>query len=354
MNAAHAIPTVEVRDISVCYGDVEAVHRASFELRPGEHHVLLGESGSGKTTILRTIAGFQRVARGRILVRGRAVDVAGERNAVPPERRNIGVVFQDSALFQNMSVRQNVSYGMSKGQRGTATEWLDRLGVSRLAERRPSELSGGESQRVALARSLAASPMALLLDEPFSNLNRSLRRELREATCAVLRDNDMSAIFVTHDPDDAFSIADRVSILHEGAIVQSGTPRDVYERPADAAAARSLGDCLIVPATLRGNGRAADCVFGALRLRENAKGDFAVIRPHQIEVQAADTAGAAARVLGTRFAGGVHSVDLQCGEFRLQVPVAEDLLPHSEKVSLRVSGRCWCVPDNGSAGSTGR
>ena len=213
---------------------------------------VLGLSGCGKTTLLRAIAGFERVQRGRIALGTRTLD-DGHRVYVPPERRGIGYVPQEGALFPNLSVQANVAFGLSRAQRRTdvVRELLELVGLAHLARRFPHQLSGGEQQRVALARALARRPEVLLLDEPFSSLDASLRSTVREEVSALLRRQGATTVLVTHDQEEALSLADSVAVLRDGTIVQQGTPAELYSKPVDARLASFLGAANLLEASVR-------------------------------------------------------------------------------------------------------
>jgi iron(III) transport system ATP-binding protein len=221
------------------YGDVSAVRDATLDASGGEILALLGPSGCGKTTLLRTIAGFERPDAGTIEVGDRVV--SGETWA-PPEARGIGMVFQDYALFPHLTVAENVGFGLARRERATRVPTLLALvDLCGLGGRYPHELSGGQQQRVALARALAPAPRVVLLDEPWSNVDPQLRAELRTEVSAVLRPLGVTAILVTHDREEAFSVADRIALMRDGAIVQVGTPEELYFAPVDRWAAAFLG-----------------------------------------------------------------------------------------------------------------
>lgn len=236
---------------AVCrrFGPRLVVDHVSLEAPRGRVTVLLGPSGCGKTTLLRMIAGVERPCSGRILLDGR--EVAGPAASMPPERRRVGLMFQDYALFPHLSVRDNVLFGLASLPRGAreavAEEALAAVGLSRFAGARPALLSGGEQQRLALARALAPSPRVLLMDEPFSNLDRGLRAEVRDGTLEILRRAGMTAVVVTHDPEEALAIADHLVLLGRGRVVQAGPAAVLYARPVSAAAARALSDVNLVP-----------------------------------------------------------------------------------------------------------
>ncbi|MBK7822604.1 MAG: ABC transporter ATP-binding protein [Tessaracoccus sp.] len=211
MVSGHRTSGLEVRDATVRYGETVALDRVSLSVDPGEVVALLGPSGSGKSTLLRTIAGLEPLVSGSVLWDG--ADLA----AVPTHKRGFGMVFQDGQLFPTMSVGRNVGYGLAhlskSEQRTRVSELLDLVGLPGLDHRRPTELSGGQAQRVALARSLAPSPRALLLDEPLSALDPGLRRRLADDLARILRETHTTAVYVTHDPDEAERVADRVLTL---------------------------------------------------------------------------------------------------------------------------------------------
>jgi ABC-type Fe3+/spermidine/putrescine transport system ATPase subunit len=218
-----------------------AVDAVSLKVRAGETVAVLGPSGCGKSTLLRVAAGLERPDGGRVLIAGRDV------TAWPPERRGAGLVFQDYALFPHLDVVQNVMYGLVEARmprseaREKALATLAAVGLSHVSTRNVTELSGGERQRVALARSLAPSPPVLLLDEPLSNLDESLRDELREELARLFASLESAAVLVTHDQREALSLANRLAVMREGRVVREGSPREVYEEPGDAWTARFLG-----------------------------------------------------------------------------------------------------------------
>lgn len=230
-------PFLTVSGISKSFNQSNVLSDCTFTAEKGELISLLGESGSGKTTLLRIIAGFENPNRGEVIMNGRLLCNANY--AMMPEHRYIGLVFQDYALFPHLNVRKNIELGMKTNLK--ASIFLNMVGLEGLENRKPHELSGGQQQRVAIARSLAASPQLLLLDEPFSNIDESLkfnfRRELRE----LLKSQEIPSIFVTHDTKDALAIADKIIILKDGEVRQIGTPEDIYLRPADTYVAGLLG-----------------------------------------------------------------------------------------------------------------
>lgn len=226
------------------FGGVTAVSDVSLELLPGEIACLLGPSGCGKTTLLRLAAGIDEPTSGRVLLDGE--EVAGPHRFVPPEKRNVGLMFQDFALFPHLTILGNVAFGLRKLPRADAAKSamlaLQRVGLADYAGAYPHHLSGGEQQRVALARALVPRPQVMLMDEPFSGLDQRLRDSVRSETLALLRETRASSLMVTHDPIEAMGIADRIFLMRQGRLVQQGAPEDLYRRPIDAAAARFFSD----------------------------------------------------------------------------------------------------------------
>lgn len=235
-----------------------AVQDVNLALSQGDLLALLGPSGCGKTTLLRIIAGFEPLQAGIVEVAGRKV--AAPNHWVPPEKRSIGMVFQDFALFPHLTLAQNVAFGLQKLPKQTAqriqarvVEVIDLVGLEGLETRYPHELSGGQQQRVALARALAPQPALILLDEPFSNLDVHVRSHLREEVRNILKATGTSAIFVTHDQEEALAISDQVAVMCQGRIEQVGTPEEVYRHPASRFVAEFVTQANFLPAQLRDN-----------------------------------------------------------------------------------------------------
>jgi len=234
-------PAVRLTEVRRAFGHVQAVRGVSFDVGDGEFLVLLGPSGSGKTTILRIIAGFDELSEGDVVIRGRPVA------DVPPNRRDIGVVFQHFALFPHLTVFSNVAFGLEMRRvpreevRVRVAEALQMVRLIGFDDRMPNQLSGGQQQRVALARALVTRPAVLLLDEPLGSLDPHLRGEMQTEMRRLQQTLAITAIMVTHDQEEAMTMADRIAILHEGRLQQIGTPREVYEAPASAFVARFIG-----------------------------------------------------------------------------------------------------------------
>ena len=268
---------------SKSFGAVPALQATDLTLERGTLTAVLGPSGCGKTTLLRAIAGFERLDAGTIVVSGRAV--AGPGLHLPPERRRVTIVPQEQALFPHLSVAANVGYGIRRGpERDRAViAMLELAGMAGLGQRMPHELSGGQQQRVALARALAPEPAVVLLDEPFGSLDAALRDEIRSEVAAVLRGSGATSLLVTHDQEEALSMADSVAVMRGGEIIQHGPPQDVYRRPADLWVANFVGRANIVSGQALGGGR-VECVLGVIDAPgapEEGTVDI-VIRPEQL------------------------------------------------------------------------
>ncbi|MDO6562907.1 ABC transporter ATP-binding protein [Amphritea sp. 1_MG-2023] len=236
-------PLLELNSLSCGYETAIIAEQLNFQLHSGEIACLLGPSGCGKTTVLRAIAGFNPVLAGSILQNGREISTAAF--TVPPEQRSIGVVFQDYALFPHLNVFDNIAFGLQRKsaaeKRKAVTELLKLVELPDISSRYPHELSGGQQQRVALARALAPKPNLLLMDEPFSNLDTDLRRQLALEVRSILKDQGIAAIMVTHDQEEAFAISDKLGILAQGGLQQWGAPTELYYQPVNPLVAGFVG-----------------------------------------------------------------------------------------------------------------
>jgi iron(III) transport system ATP-binding protein len=287
---------IDATGVTKTFGANRAVDRADLQVRRGELVALLGPSGSGKTTLLRLIAGFETPDGGTVRIGGRAV--AGDGVWEEPDRRRIGMVFQDGALFPHLTVGENLAFGRPRP--GRAQECLALVGLADRAGSYPHELSGGERQRVALARALAVDPEVVLLDEPFAALDEGLRAGLREEVATVLRAAGASALLVTHNQEEALSLADVVAVLRSGRIEQVGTPREVYERPVSRWVAEFLGDADAVPGSVSDDVVTTELgSFPASGVRDRAE---VLLRPEQVEI-VGDGVGTMATVVGHSYFG---------------------------------------------------
>ena len=281
-----------VTDLHKAFGTHPVLTGLSLEVPAGAFTAILGPSGSGKTTLLRVLAGFERADAGTVTIGKRVVDGPG--GYVPPERRKIGYVPQEGALFPHLTVAHNVGFGLPRRERRSSrtAELLDAVGLSGMGSRYPHQLSGGQQQRVALARALAIRPDVVLLDEPFASLDAHLRASVRADVHGICKEAGTTAILVTHDQDEALSMADHIAVLRDGHIVQYAAPQSLYSRPADAALARFVGEANLLDGQLS-DASAPDMVqtaLGLLPLEPHcgvATGTGAVtvlLRPEQLEL----------------------------------------------------------------------
>jgi len=314
-----------VEHISRSFGAHEAVRDVSFTVAPGELVALVGASGSGKTTTLRIVAGYEAPDRGRIVFDGADI------TRLAPSQRDMGMVFQHYALFPHMTVVDNVAFGLeARGmaraeRRQRAQAALDSVGLAGKGERGIQQLSGGEQQRVALARAVVFQPRLLLLDEPLSNLDPALRQSTREDLRRALRAAGAPALFVTHDQDDAFAVADRVVLLSRGEVLQTGTPEDLYDHPASRDVAAFIGRSTLVPAWMDGDAAVvsldgAPRAIAAYRASTEGGGSgtgrdaWAVVRPEVVTLVRANAApsdGWPGVVATRRFAGGAFAYEVR-------------------------------------------
>src|SRR5919106_144420 len=324
---------IRLDGVTKCFGATTAVDEASLCVEYGEVVALLGPSGCGKTTLLRLIAGFEDPDVGTVEVGGRRV--AGAGTWIPPEQRRVGMVFQDYALFPHLTVAENVGFGLPRRARAArVAELLAIVGLDSLGRRYPHELSGGQQQRVALARALAPSPELVLLDEPWSNVDPFLRESLRAEIAEIIRPLGVTVLLVTHDREEAFSLADRIALMRDGSVVQEGTSEELYFAPASRWAAEFVG---------AGNVLAGRVVDGRV---ETSIGAFpangasaeaaarVLVRPELLELEP-DPAGRA-EVVGREFRGHdvFYRVLLDGVELVSQRP-SNEVVPLGARVSIR-------------------
>lgn len=304
MNSNRAA-SLDIQHVRQVFGSTLAVDDVSLAVRPGETVCLLGHSGCGKTTLLRVVAGLERPTSGKVVLDGR--EVAGPGVFIPPEQRGVGLMFQDYALFPHLTILENVMFGLSRlpnaKARAIAEASLSRVGLAKYAGDYPHMLSGGEQQRVALARALAPQPGILLMDEPFSNLDQRMRERIREETMGLLREKDATALVVTHDPNEAMMIADRIVLMRGGRIVQAGTPEELYEAPVSLFAARFFCDLNEIEAVAR-DGR-VETPLGAFAAPAQAPNGPCIVcvRRTSLHVAAPREADVVGVVISSRFLG---------------------------------------------------
>ncbi|MCW2961575.1 MAG: hypothetical protein JWM90_1962 [Thermoleophilia bacterium] len=294
-------------DVSRRFGDVTALDRASLEVRPGELMSIVGPSGCGKSTLLQVIAGHLAPDHGHVTIAGTIVADASTALLMPAQQREVGMVFQDYALFPHLSVLENVAFGITdvgprsrsmmavaqrrrrRSRHGLAREVLADIGIEELADRLPTELSGGQQQRVAIARAIAQRPRVLLLDEPFCNLDASTREHVRGEIVDLLRRTELTCVFVTHDQEEALAMSDRVAVMQEGRVLQVAAPEELYHRPASLAVAQFLGRTNILTGTARDGFVETAVGRFALAASRDVSGIVEVlVRPELLDVRAHD------------------------------------------------------------------
>ena len=329
--------TVEVRGVEKAFGATRVLRGVSLSVAPGSVVAVLGPSGCGKTTLLRVVAGFERPDAGTVHVAGQDVTHA------PAHARRIAMVPQEGALFPHLSVAANVGFGLPRRDRrgGRVTELLALAGLDGLAGRMPYELSGGQQQRVAVARALAPRPSVVLLDEPFSALDAGLRAAIRDDVLGLLRAQETTTLLVTHDQDEALSVADVVAVMRDGLIVQAGPPAEVYAAPVDLDVARFLGDANVLPGT------AADgvvrCALGALPAGGALGPVDVLVRPEHLTLGGDGVPGV---VTDRRYFGHDAMVGVRLDDgtaVRARTALATAHAP-GDRVAVTVTGPVVCYP----------
>lgn len=327
--------TVELRNLSVSYGETRVLQDLSLGIGRGEILMLVGPTGCGKTTLLRALAGLVPIAGGEIRLGERCI-VRG--TSLPPEKRNVGMVFQDFALFPHLNVERNIGFRLR--ERGPMDRWIAALNLGPWRQAMPETLSGGQKQRVALARALAHAPGLVLLDEPLSNLDASLKENLRWTIRDALKEAGVAAVWVTHDQDEAMSVGDRVGVLNGGRLEQIGTPEDCFARPASRFVAGFLGEACFLEGRL--DGEKADTSLGSVAVDRVGATDGAVdvlVRPDDLTLRAGGDANG--RLKWSRFEGGTRlcAVQLDTGE-ELRARVAhEDHYSAGDPVRVSIVAR---------------
>ncbi|MGH7830194.1 MAG: ABC transporter ATP-binding protein [Candidatus Binatia bacterium] len=330
---------VTLKDVTKLYAPAlpPALKRLNLSLRKGELLALLGPSGSGKTTALRLIAGFEVPDEGTIFLNGNPM--AGNGYWVAPEKREIGMVFQDYALFPHLTLLENVAFGLRDKKRdkeAKAMAVLDLVGMGSMARRYPHELSGGEQQRVALARALSPSPLLILLDEPFSNLDADMRAEMRYEVEKILRQSGMTAILVTHDQEEAFSMADRVGVLNSGSLEQLAAPETLYHTPATRFVADFVGQADFLPGEVReGIVTEVGTFHDGSGLPKGTKMEL-MIRPDDVDMELSESGNGV--IVGRKFRGSenLYALKLPSGLRLHSSQSSTRLIPTGTKVRVIV------------------
>lgn len=318
-----------------------SVNAVSFSVARSEILTLIGPSGCGKTTTLRLIAGFEQPDSGAITLDGRVI--ADSRRMAPPERRGVGMVFQDHALFPHLTVAENVAFGLDRRDKRSRAEQIDYMlrliGLERLSTRYPHELSGGERQRVALARALAPRPIVVLLDEPFSNLDADRRAEMREQVRAILRMVGATAIFVTHDHEEALFMGDRVAVLNAGQLEQIGPPEEIFHSPATRFVAEFMGSTDFLPGTVTPHGIATEIGLLAQSVDWPA-GTRVEVAFRADDVAIAPDPSSPARIFARHFKGAINV-------YRVRLPTGRlihSLQPHTFALAVGTPVRVQAEP----------
>ncbi|MEZ6196178.1 MAG: ABC transporter ATP-binding protein [Planctomycetota bacterium] len=339
---------VEIEDLSRRFGETEALSGVDLRVERGERLVVLGPSGCGKTTLLRAVAGLEAVDRGEIRLRGERVSAPGLR--VDPARRGIGFVFQDLALWPNMRVARQLDF--AAGRRLASAEraaLLERFRLAGLERRRPAELSGGEQQRLALARALVAGPDLLLLDEPLAALDVATAEELRGVLRAIARERELTIIDVTHRQEEAFELADRIAVMRAGRLEQVASPEDILDRPANAFVARFVSRAAMLDGTAAEG--AFRCALGAIPIPAGVtlpEHPRLAVRESRLEFRPGADGAARARVTDRAFLGETWRVEVDCDGARLRArcAVAPEI---GVEGGLEFRGTPWFVSGGGEA-----
>jgi len=343
-----ATHTLECANLVKRYDAQTVLQGVDLHVQDGQIIALLGPSGCGKTTTLRLIAGFEQPNDGRILIGGRIV--TDHDTAIPVEQRQVGMVFQEYALFPHLSIADNISFGLRGNGRekaGRVGEMMKLVGLDGLEKRMPHELSGGQQQRVALARALAPQPHVLLLDEPFSNLDTALRAQVRSEVKAILRGAGITCVLVTHDQEEALSLADEIAVMFDGQIAQMADAHTLYHRPATRAVATFVGEANFLRGTADGD--RAHCALGSLPLQESAYGAVELmIRPEQIRL-APGSEGIRATVRWREFYGHDQRVGiaLDSGEILVARTDGSAHFVIDEMVRVRLDGNVRAFNETG-------
>ncbi len=333
-----------IEQLALSYGQQQVLQQVTLQLASGQIGCLLGPSGSGKSSLLRAIAGFEQAEHGEISLAGRLLSARGHH--LQPQHRQVGMVFQDYALFPHLTVADNIAFGLAgqpkPQQQQRVAALLALVGLSALANRYPHQLSGGQQQRVALARALAPKPRLLLLDEPFSGLDADLRQQLAADVAAILRAEQISALLVTHDQQEAFALADQIGVLSGGRLLQWDTPLNLYHQPCSGEVADFVGDSHWLAATVDSDG-VAHCVLGSQQVGLPAGAYQLLLRPE--DVWHDDSSPLQAKVLQRMFCGAYLSYQLQLADGQQLVCQLDSHHVHQpgEWIGIRPAFRHWVL-----------
>ncbi len=341
---------ISIKDVVKKYGKDTVVNGLSLDIKPGEFFTLLGPSGCGKTTLLRMIIGFNSVDGGDILIDGKSVV------KIPTNKRNMGMVFQNYAVFPHMSVANNVAYGLKTRKTPTAEiskkveAILETVKISNLKDRKPAQLSGGQQQRVALARAIVIEPAVLLMDEPLSNLDAKLRVEMRNAIKSIQHEIGITTVYVTHDQEEALAVSDRIAVMNNGIVQQIDTPKNIYQRPSNLFVASFIGLTNVLQANVVNSNNETCVDFGYGYVEKNTNIDtakvngttiLAAIRPEEFIIKEANEVGIPAKVNSSVFLGVNIHYFLTCADGTeievLQSSDLSDIIPDGTEVKLQVN-----------------
>ncbi len=322
------VTKLKISHVSKSFGDKAVLIDVNLEVPQNKLVTILGTSGGGKTTLLRLIAGFESVDSGEIHIGDRLVSSSS--TLTPPEKRNVGYIPQDASLFSHLTVAKNIEFGLqqlnTKAKAQRVTELLELIDLADLADSIPSQLSGGQQQRVAIARALAPNPDVVLLDEPFAALDAQLRTRLRDDVKAILVAAKATAIMVTHDQEEALSIADRVAILRDGRIAQFGTPNEIYSAPVDVRLAQFLGDAVVLPGQIS-NGKVKTSLGELIPTKQYAESvsGLVAIRPENLYLQ--PNVNGDGKVIARQYFGHDAIVEVQTKGISVKARTAGPLTP---------------------------
>ena len=340
---------IECRNLTKSYGELEAVSDFSLHLEEHEFLSILGPSGCGKSTLLRLIAGLEVPSRGQVLLEKR--EISGEKIILPPERRKFGMIFQDFALFPHLSIEKNIAYGVNgprSEKQKRVVELLKLVSLQHLASKMPHQISGGEQQRIAVARALAPRPRLIVMDEPFSNLDYQLRLQLRREIRGILKHEGVATILVTHDQVEAITFSERVLLMHKGKLVQAGTPEEIYQQPQTLWASSFVGEANHLSVEWEKTSLKSPFGFLDVPAEIGKETHILMVRPEDFILVSATDDEANGIVKTVEFSGAVQTVgvELKSGE-KIQVSCSPHLLWNLEDPVKITAERYLCFNSSG-------